>query len=256
MSETELSVICKNCGSEVSPYVTECPYCGARLRKRAPKLERRGDGLEAQEPRRRRRRSRRRDRPSFAASAQTPYATITIILSSAILLVCLKASGNGLGDFGGLIVPIEGDWWRYLTAPFAYVDTGYLFVVGLGLAIFGTGLERRLGTLPTAILLLACGALGMVAAAVVANAEEDFLTIIGGGNGMALGAVAAWFVIRRAEAKGAIHEDFDTVGVAVSAVVLVALPLFAPTADFYAGIGGGVVGALAGLVATAFQRSE
>ena len=46
MSETELSVICKNCGSEVSPYVTECPYCGARLRKRAPKLERRGDGLE------------------------------------------------------------------------------------------------------------------------------------------------------------------------------------------------------------------
>jgi len=47
MSETELSVICKNCGSEVSPYVTECPYCGARLRKRAPKLERRGDALEA-----------------------------------------------------------------------------------------------------------------------------------------------------------------------------------------------------------------
>ena len=54
MSETELSVICKNCGSEVSPYVTECPYCGARLRKRAPKLERRGDALEAQRPRRRR----------------------------------------------------------------------------------------------------------------------------------------------------------------------------------------------------------
>ena len=52
MSETELSVICKNCGSEVSPYVTECPYCGARLRKRAPKLERRGDALEPK-PRRR-----------------------------------------------------------------------------------------------------------------------------------------------------------------------------------------------------------
>ena len=52
MSETELRVICKNCGSEVSPYVTECPYCGARLRKRAPKLERRGDALEAKPPRR------------------------------------------------------------------------------------------------------------------------------------------------------------------------------------------------------------
>ena len=52
MSEPDLFVVCKNCGSEVSPYITECPYCGTRLRKRAPKLERRGEGLEAK-PRRR-----------------------------------------------------------------------------------------------------------------------------------------------------------------------------------------------------------
>ena len=36
----DLFVICKNCQSEVSPYITECPYCGNRLRKRAPKLDR------------------------------------------------------------------------------------------------------------------------------------------------------------------------------------------------------------------------
>ena len=36
----DLFVICKNCGSEVSPYITEFPYCGNRLRKRAPKLVR------------------------------------------------------------------------------------------------------------------------------------------------------------------------------------------------------------------------
>src|SRR5437763_1167677 len=36
----DLFVVCKNCGSEVSPYVTECPYCGQRVRKRAPKIER------------------------------------------------------------------------------------------------------------------------------------------------------------------------------------------------------------------------
>ena len=36
----DLFVICKSCGSEVSPYITECPYCGNRLRKRAPKLDR------------------------------------------------------------------------------------------------------------------------------------------------------------------------------------------------------------------------
>src|SRR3954470_2854651 len=32
-------VVCKNCRAEVSPYITECPYCGHRLRKRAPKLD-------------------------------------------------------------------------------------------------------------------------------------------------------------------------------------------------------------------------
>jgi len=255
MSETELSVICKNCGSEVSPYVTECPYCGARLRKRAPKLERRGDGLEARQPRKRRRRLSRPGRPSFGVSEDRPYATIAAILGSAVLLLVQKATGNGLDTFGGLIVPLEGDWWRYLTAPFAYVDVGYLFVVALGLAIFGTGLERRLGTVPTAVLLIACGALGMIAAGLVADARDE-LTVIAGGNGMALGVLAAWFVVRRAEARGEIGDDYDWIGVVVSAVVLILLPLFAPTADFFAGIAGGAVGAICGAVATAFHRTE
>jgi membrane associated rhomboid family serine protease len=255
MSETELSVICKNCGSEVSPYVTECPYCGARLRKRAPKLERRGDALEAQRPRRRRR-LRRPGPPSFAVSAERPYATIAVILASAILLLVQKATGDALASLGGLVVPLEGgDWWRVLVAPFAYIDVGYLFVVAVGLAIFGTGVERRLGSFPTAVLLIACGALGMLAASVVADARGD-VTVVGGGNGMALGAVAAWFAIRRAEVHGSIGEDYDAIGVAVAAVVLIALPLFASTADFVAGLVGGAVGGLAGLAASALHHSD
>jgi membrane associated rhomboid family serine protease len=254
MSETELSVICKNCGSEVSPYVTECPYCGARLRKRAPKLERRGDGLEAQEPRRRRRRMPRPGGVSFPVSTERPYATIAIVLASAILLLIQKATGYGLVSFGGVVVPFEGDWWRYLSAPFAYLDVGYLFVVAIALAIFGTGIERRLGTLPTLVLLLACGSLGVLAGASVADSQNDF-AVIAGGNGMALGAVAAWFVIRRSEASGSIGEDYDAVGVAVSAVVLFLLPLFVATADWWTGLAGAAVGALAGLLVTAFHRS-
>jgi membrane associated rhomboid family serine protease len=259
MSETELSVICKNCGSEVSPYVTECPYCGARLRKRAPKLERRGDALEAQRPKRRRRlrlpRPSRPSAPSFAREGFRPYATITVILGSAILLLVQKATGDSLATFGGLIVPFGDQWWRYLTAPFAYVDVGYLFVVAIGLAIFGPGVERRLGSAPTALLLLACGALGVLAAGGIASAKGD-ITVIAGGNGMALGAVAAWFAIRRAEAHGAIDEEYDLIGVAVAAAVLVALPLFAPTADFFSALVGGAVGALAGLAATALHHKE
>jgi membrane associated rhomboid family serine protease len=254
MSETELSVICKNCGSEVSPYVTECPYCGTRLRKRAPKLERRGDALEAQRPRRRRPRLFRRRRSDHSGIGR-PYATLAVILASAILLLVQKASGNALSTFGGVIVPVGGQWWRFLAAPFAYVDVGYLFVVAVALAIFSTGIERRLGSGPTAILLVACGSLGVLAASGIAGAQGE-ITVIAGGNGMALGAVAAWFAIRRAEAHGAIDEEYDLVGVAVVAAVLIALPLFAPTADFFACLVGGAVGGLAGLVASVLHSSE
>jgi membrane associated rhomboid family serine protease len=252
MSETELSVICKNCGSEVSPYVTECPYCGARLRKRAPKLERIGDNLEALRPRRRGRRLVPRIRRP-AVAGERPYATLAVILGSAILLLVQKASGEALSTYGGLIVPVQGDWWRFLTAPFAYVDVGYLFVVAIGLAIFATGVEKRLGTLPTAVLLIACGSLGMLAGAGVAEAQGD-ITVIAGGNGMALGAVAAWFALRRAEAHGAIDQEYDSIGVAVAAAVLVALPLFVSSADWVAGLVGGAVGGLAGLAASAFHH--
>ena len=83
VAEVDLNVVCKNCGSEVSPYITECPYCGERLRKRAPKLRQEGEGVElAPEPQRRRRlrRARKprasRDRPLSWLSAERPYATI------------------------------------------------------------------------------------------------------------------------------------------------------------------------------------
>ncbi len=254
MSETELSVICKNCGSEVSPYVTECPDCGTRLRKRAPKLERRGDALEPKPRRRRRPRLRRRRRREAVAEFR-PYATAAAILGSAALLLVQKATGDPIATFGGLVVPLDDQWWRFLTAPFAYLDVGYLFVVAVGLAIFGTGLERRLGTAPTAILLLACGSLGMLVASGIAHAQGD-VEVIAGGNGMALGAVAAWFALRRAEAHHAIDDDYDAIGVVVAAAVLLALPIFESTADPFAGLVGGAVGGLAGLAASALHSSD
>lgn len=254
MSETELSVICKNCGSEVSPYVTECPYCGARLRKRAPKLERRGDGLEAM-PRRSpaRRLLRLRLRGRVAADAHRPYATIAVILGSAALLLVEQATGASLAGVGGLTVPVHGEWWRFFTAPFAYTDVGYLFIVAIGLAIFGTGVEHRLGSAATGLLLIACGALGMLAASGIASAQGD-IVVIAGGNGMALGAVAAWFAIRRAEAHHAVDQDYDRIGVIVAAAVLLALPIFESNADIFAGLVGGAVGGLAGLAASALRH--
>ena len=72
----------------------------------------------------------------------------------------------------------------------------------------------------------------------------------------ALGALAAWFALRRAEAQHVIDDDYDLIGVIVAAAVLLALPIFESTADPFAGLVGGAVGGLAGLAASALRDSH
>ena len=117
MSSPELSVVCRSCGEEVSPYVTECPYCGTRLRKRAPKLELRGDELTPRQSRRARRRMARAQRAERLN--ERPYAVIAAIAIPAVLLLVRVASpALDTFDLGGIVGPVGGDWWRYLAAPF------------------------------------------------------------------------------------------------------------------------------------------
>ena len=85
-----MSVVCKSCGSEVSPYVTECPYCGTRLRKRAPKLERHGDEFT---PRERRRRLRAPRLPRIAVT-ERPYVTFAAVLGPAILVLVQRGGAR------------------------------------------------------------------------------------------------------------------------------------------------------------------
>jgi membrane associated rhomboid family serine protease len=239
--------------------VTECPYCGTRLRKRAPKLERVGDELTAKESKRQKRTRKRQeaaaDRASRARASERPYVTIAAIAAPAILLVVLTAAGLTAEDVGAIVGPVGGDWWRYLTAPWVFDDAGYLFVVAVALAIFVPGLERRLGSVPTALLLIASGSLGMLAAVAIDSTIENGFVVAAGGNGVALGALCAWYVIRRNEAEALADDTLDWIGVAVAAVVLVMLPIVDSLANFPAGIAGGLVGALAGLAATTFRRA-
>jgi membrane associated rhomboid family serine protease len=256
VSSPELSVVCRSCGEEVSPYVTECPYCGTRLRKRAPKLELRGDELAPHQSRRARRRAARAQRADRLA--ERPYAVLAAIVIPAIL-VLLRVASPTLDTFGlgGILGPVGNDWWRYLVAPFIYPDIGYLFVASVGIAIFGIAIEQRLGMIPTAIMIVACGALGMLAADGVetAFAPSHDVLFAAGGNGIALGLLAAWAVIRGAEVRAHPGEDVEVIGAAVAAAVLILLPLVDDFANVFAGLGGAVVGAACGLV-VAFARRE
>ena len=104
-SGADLFVVCKQCGSEVSPYITECPYCGHRLRRRAPKLPRRSmrpSGAPALAGRDSDRcwdgaaRARRRGRlPAARAirssrwAATRPYATIALVAACCVAWVAI-----------------------------------------------------------------------------------------------------------------------------------------------------------------------
>jgi membrane associated rhomboid family serine protease len=238
----------------VSPYVTECPYCGARLRRRAPKLERQGDELRVRESLRARRRrilrERRakggRARPRIAVAADRPYVTIAAIVAPAVLVVVQRAGDYAWFQLGAIDYPSMGGAWRYLAAPFVYDHLGYLFVVGFALALFGPGLERRLGAPLTALLFVACGTLGMVAAVGIDKALSDGTLVAAGGNGVALGAIAAWMMLRRAESLRDPGEELDQIGFVVAASVVLLLPVFEDLASPWAGVVGGFVGLLVG----------
>jgi membrane associated rhomboid family serine protease len=262
VSSPELSVVCKSCGSEVSPYVTECPYCGHRLRKRAPDLEREGDEIKVREGRREKRRRQRRERAlerQLTASPKRrrfeagdrPVATIGVLLVAATLMIVMRAVPLSLAEAGAIVGPVGSEVWRYLTAPFVYEDLGALIVIGAAIAIFGSALERRLGSVATLFFILAAGGLAMLAADAVAGLGFDEFLVAAGGNGVALALLGAWLMLARAEGPGPLGSSIDLFGVVTITVVLLLMPLVEVTADPIAGLAGALLGLLMGRVAAA-----
>ena len=253
MPSPELSVVCRSCGSEVSPYVTECPYCGHRLRKRAPRLEREGDEIRVRETRRDRRRRLRTERAaersvSFDFAAR-PVATVATLLIGAVLIVLGRAVPLSPTDVGAIVGPVGDEPWRYVTASFVYDDIGAFLVLATAIGVFGSSVERRLGTLAVVTLILATGTLGMLAAGAVQSAGLTDTVVAYGGNAIALGLLGAWLMLWRAESRDGGGESLDTIGVGVAAAVLLLMPLVERGADPVAGVVGGIVGAAMGALA-------
>ena len=237
MSQPDLFVVCKNCGSEVSPYVTECPYCGQRVRKRAPKIDRGAEGS-PRKPRRSRSlpRIRRGEIPGIAADTK-PYGTIALIVVALAVSVVWSTGRVSTLDLGAIFGPLDGDWWRLVAAPFVYDNAGYEFVALVAVGVFGTALEQRYGWfVPVAIFLLA-GAVGSG----LAIAAETWPAM--GGNGAAMGLLTAWFLDYR---LGRNDGDADLLGAGVFAAVLLLLSVAWEPASIAAAIGGTLAGAIGG----------
>jgi membrane associated rhomboid family serine protease len=253
-SGADLFVVCKQCGSEVSPYITECPYCGRRLRRRAPKLPRanaptrspRGLSRRLRWPRARisTRVAPARRHAGWARESRVgvrPYATIALVGISIGAWVALHAKPE-LYVKMTIIGPLRGDWWKLITSQFAYANGVYEFVTVLAIAIFGWLLERRRG--PAVVLALFLG--GGVAGALVASAVYAD-PIVSGGNAAALALLAAWAVPDLAAARVGSYYEGDLLGAGAIAAVLLVVPFARPEASWLAGVTGGVLGLVFGL---------
>jgi membrane associated rhomboid family serine protease len=248
VSQPDLFVVCKNCGSEVSPYVTECPYCGQRVRKRAPKIERGDD-----EPRRSRAK-RTRSLPRFRRGEipgiridKRPYATIGLILLALAVYVVLATNKVTVRDLGGVYsgIPFGSDWWRLVAAPFVHDNAGYAFIALVAVGVFGNALEQRFNALVPIVLFLAAGAAG-IGLVVALDAGDAW-----GANAGAIGLLAAWAVEWRLTRN---DEDMDRIGLWVFAAVLFGLSAAWPAANIVAAVGGAAVGAIGGFALA--QRSR
>jgi membrane associated rhomboid family serine protease len=241
-SGPDLFVVCKNCGSEVSPYITECPYCGTRLRKRAPKLDREG------RPRERLARpklSRLRSGEIRGIRAESrPYATIGLVLASIALTLVWRANAVSLFDVAVVRSGFHsGDWWHILTAPFIYDNAGHQIVSLAAILLFGWLLERRHGPIAVVLVFLAGGAGGY---ALVAALDPTPAAL--GGHGAALALLLAWAVPDLQALRHGREVESDMVGVAVIAVVLALLPIAVPDASSLAALGGVIAGIVTGSV--------
>jgi membrane associated rhomboid family serine protease len=245
-SGPELFVVCKKCNSEVSPYITECPYCGTRLRKRAPKLDKGGTPRAARKKRERPKLSRLKpgEIPGVRADRR-PYATIALVAISIVVSLLFRAGILPLRYLDDLIAttPLDGEYWKLVTQLFVYLDsTGYQIAALGAVFLFGWLLERRHGAwAPLLVFFLG----GLAGSALVLVLDPNGGTI--GANSSALALLAAWTMRDVLARRRGEEDDADMLGVLAIAVLLVLLPVASVEPNSLAGLAGGVVGILLGL---------
>jgi hypothetical protein len=286
----ELFTVCRSCGQQVSSFVTECPYCGTRLRQRAPRLDRKDGDLEAllrapaAEPdrtlqpvdeddvvvplkTRRRRplsaRGTKRTTPRRPTAGRTPKRGrlagvrdggkpwVTIAI---VVLSMLSLPLQGFVDANDLVLSDGVPEWHALTAAFTYVTgtSWHALAVLTTLGVFGWLWERRAGLVGALVVLVAFVVAGV--GGVLADQALDANPASAGAAGAAVALATAWIVTEiRARARRE-SVDGDLAGAAVLLLVPVATTIITPTAAPVGLAIGVLLGGVLGLVLDAARR--
>ena len=239
-SGADLFVVCKHCGSEVSPYVTECPYCGNRVRRRAPKLPRPDDPPP------------RREAPIAARATGVRCGRgrrCTLVAAGAALYVLVHAEPQ-IYLKAAILGPLRGDWWRLLTRA-VRLRQRWLCVRRAGHA--GDLREPRRAQQRAGRRARCCSS-GLRSRAGSSSSRSAAPPIAAGANGAALALLVAWAVPQLRRARAGELPAGDLIGAAAIGLLLFAVPAVVAEASWLAGVIGVVVGAPVGAGVSAFAR--
>ena len=143
-----------------------------------------------------------------------------------------------------LLPETTDEYYRTVTTLFYYPSTGYEVVALGAIFLFGWLLERRHGPWAPLLVFLVGGAGGNA----LAIAGDDIGLITAGGNGAALALLAAWAMRDVLGRRRGVEDDSDLLGALAIAAVLIVLPLATESASALAGLGGGLIGVILGLL--------
>jgi hypothetical protein len=287
----ELFTVCRSCGQQVSSFVTECPYCGTRLRQRAPRLDRKDGDLEAllrapaAEPdrtlqpvegeddnvvplkTRRRRplsaRGTKRTTPRRPTTERTPKRGRLAGLGSdgrpwvtiaIVVLSMISLPLQGFVSADDLVLHEGAPAWQALTGALTYVTgtTWHALAVLTTFGVFGWLWERRAGLVGALVVLVAFAVGGV--GGVLADQALGTDVASAGAAGAAIALATAWIVteIRARARKESI--DGDLAGASVLLLVPVATTIITPTAAPVGLVIGVLLGGLMGLALDAARR--
>lgn len=267
--QAELFTVCSSCGQQVSTFVTECPYCGTRLQKRAPRLDRKDGDLEALlrlptlEPDRTLRESDDEDdvvvplkrkrrtlgkgrvpksstakprRPGRRAKAKKPqkssyYATEGKAYATfAIVLVALIGLPvEQLLSTNDLALFQGSEAWRAVTGALTYGNTWNALAVLTTFGVFGWLWERRAGLVGTILVVVAFLGAGVGGLLLDRAIGDDPLVLYFGSAGAAVALATAWIVCEIRARRANESLDGDLAGAVV--LLLVPIATTALTAD-------------------------
>jgi membrane associated rhomboid family serine protease/predicted RNA-binding Zn-ribbon protein involved in translation (DUF1610 family) len=288
----ELFTVCGSCGQQVSTFVTECPYCGNRLRKRAPKLDRKDGDLEAlfaqlesdedvaplrsptPPPKKPwTDRFRRKAKPGGKLKA-VPKATATAPRRvrrparsstgdtrpwATIVLVLISLIGLPVTVAIGqenvwLAGGIDGNpLWLFLTSSFTYVGTWHALGVLTCLGVFGWLWERRAGPRLGALIVLGTYLVAGVGGLALASVA-DASNAQTGAVGAAAALATAWIVAELRARRRNESIDGDLLGASVLLAVALLVSAVTAAGAPIAGVWGLILGVGLGLGLSAARR--